>query len=199
MPNNKTLETRIKSEVVDLANALSGLTASFNKLRPPLVESHEQVPQATDQLDKINEQTEQAAQRLLDVVESITQREEAVIADLVKMQELASSIQNSEMLKLVESASAQAKLNLDDAFNMLEALQFQDITSQQMDHAASLLEDIEGKLNGILIIVGHTPNDPDGKKKKRKRAFDPHADMYEKKTNQGDIDSIFETQKSGDS
>ncbi len=199
MPNNKTLETRIKSEVVDLANALSGLTASFNKLRPPLVESHEQVPQATDQLDKINEQTEQAAQRLLDVVESITQREEAVIADLVKMQELASSIQNSEMLKLVESASAQAKLNLDDAFNMLEALQFQDITSQQMDHAASLLEDIEGKLNGILIIVGHTPNDADYKKNKRKRAFDPHADMNEKKTNQGDIDSIFETQNSGDS
>lgn len=199
MPENKTLEKQIKSEVVELAEALSGLMASFNKLRTPLVESHQQVPQATDQLDKISEQTEKAAQQMLDVVESITQREEAVIADLDKIRDLASASQNSEMLKLAESASAQAQLNLDDAFKMLDALQFQDITSQQMDHAASLLEDIESKLNGILVIVGHKSSENGGRKKKRERAFDPHADMYDKKTDQSDIDSIFEAQRTEDS
>ena len=199
MPENKTLEKRIKSEVVELAKALSGLMASFNKLRTPLVESHKQVPQATDQLDKISEQTEQAAHQMLDVVESITQREEAVIADLNKIRDLATTSQNSEISKLVESASIQAQLNLDDAFKMLDALQFQDITSQQMDHAASLLEDIERKLSGILTIVGYEASKNGDMEKKRERAFDPHADMYDKKTDQSDIDSIFETQQTGDS
>ena len=40
-----------------------------------------------------------------------------------------------------------------DAFSIMDTLQFQDITSQQMNHAASLLEDIEVKLNKIVQVL----------------------------------------------
>lgn len=198
MLEDSALGKQIRIEVEELAEALNGLIASFDKLKAPLVESHSQVPQATDQLDKISEQTEQAAQKMLDVVESITQREESVVADLERIHELASD-KDAEIAALAESASKQARLNLDDAFTMLDALQFQDITSQQMDHAASLLEDIESKLNDILSMVGHKTDNSSMNKARKQRAYDPHADMYDKKTDQRDIDSLFEAQKTGES
>jgi hypothetical protein len=73
-------------------------------------------------------------------------------------------------------------------------LQFQDITAQQMDHAASLLEDTENKLQSILKTLGAPEaagleGAVGGSRKAR--AFDPHADYVDRKTDQKDIDSLF--------
>jgi hypothetical protein len=74
----------------------------------------------------------------------------------------------------------------------MEALQFQDITAQQMDHAASLLEDVEGKLHGIIsTLVGQGDMPAVPKATAKKRAYDPHADMVDKKTDQDTIDTLF--------
>ncbi len=86
-----------------------------------------------------------------------------------------------------------ANTNLNDAFALMDALQFQDITSQQMDHAAALLEEIESRLHmraedyrrraAAEIVASNRP--------KKARAYDPHADLFERKTEQKEIDTLF--------
>lgn len=194
MSGPEQLQTRIQQEISELTASVSGLIENFHRLRNPLVESHEKVPQATMQLDKISEQTEAAAHRLLDLVEQITEREDQVLAGLAEISKALENGDTAAIRPVVSKLNMYANTTLSNAYTMIDALQFQDITSQQMNHAAALLEDIQGKLHSILeIIVGDTFTACFGNllAARKDRAYDPHADMCDRRTQQEDIDNLF--------
>jgi len=193
MSTPTTLQTRIQQEIAELTTSISGMVSNFRKLQRPLIESREKVPQATTQLDKISKQTEAATTQMLDVVEQITQREEEVIRGIGIISEKVRSGDTSDVDALAQGLIGKATDNLNNAFSIMESLQFQDITAQQMDHAAALLEEIETKLHNILQNFGpadtaaaHEPGP------RKNRAYDPHADFVDRRTDQADIDSLFE-------
>lgn len=193
MAGSEVLKTKIHHEITELTSAINGIIETFRKMKNPLVETHEKVPQATVQLDKISEQTEAAAHQMLDRVEQITQREGDVIQGLEKLKEVADKDQLSSISAAVGEIIVKANDNLDDAYMIMDALQFQDITAQQMNHAASLLEDIEGRLNVILSTLNGDESKGDGEAAQRKvRVYDPHADLFDKKTDQSAVDSLFD-------
>ena len=98
-----------------------------------------------------------------------------------------------EVQELLSTLSAKAETNLADAYTIMDTLQFQDITAQQIDHAASLLEVIETKLHDIgNVIDGEAPTIPSEVKKDR--AFDPNADLFTNKTDQAAIDDLISQQ-----
>lgn len=195
MAGQTALQSKIQQEIAELSTALSKAVESFRQVQNPLQESREKVPQATDQLDKISEQTEAAAHQMLDRIEQITQREEDIISGLDTIRSQAPADTAVDLGTLIESLTEKANTNLNDAFMIMDALQFQDITAQQMNHAAALLEDIESKLKHILLAITGRPADnapgSDEERKQRDRVYDPHADFSDKQTQQEDIDSIF--------
>ncbi len=189
-----SLQVKIQREISELTVSVSNLVDNFRKLKRPLVESQETVPQATNQLDKISQQTEAATHQMLDRIEHITQREEEVIRGIGDIKAKAQAGDQQAVCLLADSLATKVNENLNDAFQIMDSLQFQDITAQQMDHAASLLEDLEGKLHQVLKSVsGPEPELVPEPQARRVRAYDPHADLFEKKTNQEDIDSLFKT------
>jgi chemotaxis regulatin CheY-phosphate phosphatase CheZ len=200
MPGSPTLRDKIEVEMKDLAVSINGIVEAFRKMQNPLSESRENVPKATQQLDKITEQTEMATHRMLDVIEQLTSRQQEVIDGLKQVKTMIST-GGAEVNSLVDRLIEQSDKSYNDAYTIMDALQFQDITSQQINHAASLLEDIGGKLHQIIAVMhgqsgtasaNWTANDAKG------RVFDPHADMVDKITKQEDIDSLFDkNQKAG--
>lgn len=196
MAGSEILRNKIHHEITELTSAINGIIETFRKMKNPLLETHEKVPQATVQLDKISEQTEAAAHQMLDRVEQITQREGDVIQGLEQLKEDADKAQQTSIAKSVGDIITKANDNLEDAYMIMDALQFQDITAQQMNHAASLLEDIEGRLQAILSTLNGEGTQGDGESPKRKvRVYDPHADLFDKKTDQSAVDSIFDKAK----
>lgn len=195
MSGSESLQSRIQKEIEELTTSVSGLVENFRRLKSPLVESREKVPQATSQLDKISEQTEAATHCVLDIVEAITQREEQVMAGLMQIAHMADTANLAGVSALAQSLQNHANTTLNDAFTIMNALQFQDITSQQMNHAASILEDIEAKLQNILNVIGGDEfrQSVDTLAPRKERAYDPHADMCDRRTQQADIDSLFST------
>ncbi|MCP4673955.1 MAG: protein phosphatase CheZ, partial [Deltaproteobacteria bacterium] len=184
---------KIQREIFELTTSIAGLVAGFKKLKRPLAESHEKVPQATDQLDKISEQTEAAAHQMLDQIEHITQREDELIKCAEQVKAKIEDGETTEAVPMIDNIVEMANNNLNDAYMIMDSLQFQDITAQQMDHAASILEDIEIKLDSILATMGDSVrSDREARGLKKNRAYDPHADLFARKTNQEDIDSLFE-------
>ncbi|MEW6049879.1 MAG: protein phosphatase CheZ [Candidatus Zixiibacteriota bacterium] len=199
MTDTQDIYGRLQSELSSIALSVSGLLEAVRQIREPLVESQQKVPQATNQLDKISAQTEAAAHRMLDVVEHITQREEDVITGLAQLIAMIDARQQADVAMLITAIRQKAESNLNDAYAIMEALQFQDITSQQMNHAASLLEDIEDRLQNILGGFGPGGSSASGEDPARTRptrAFDPHADLANKQARQTDIDSMFAKAKS---
>lgn len=191
MAGQNALQTKIQREIGELSEALTRIVESFKQVQSPLQESKEKVPQATNQLDKISEQTEAAAHQMLDRIEKITQREDEIILGLARFADLAAIKADAELSGLAKSLTEKANTNLNDAFTIMDALQFQDITAQQMNHAAALLEDIEQKLQNILAAISGEAPTNETPAEHRTRIYDPHADFSDKQTQQEDIDSLF--------
>ncbi len=193
MSVTENVQMKIQHEISGLSEAISKLVDNLRSLKRPLVESRAQVPQATDQLDKISQQTEAATQQMLDKVEHVMQREEEIVNDMAQLKEKVLAGDVEAVNATAEAVAERANANLNDVYLIMDALQFQDITAQQMDHAASILEDIEGKLQNILSRTGDDQEcvaEP-GDGNRKKRAYDPHADLFNQKTKQEDIDTIF--------
>ncbi|MEA3296296.1 MAG: protein phosphatase CheZ [candidate division Zixibacteria bacterium] len=194
MIDSNGLQDKLQKEMGELASSIDQIMSKFSELNNPLNESKEKVPRATEQLDKISKQTESATTQMLDKIELIVQRVEESITGLGQIKGLvaASKIEEIEPLadKLIEGATS----TRDDAYNLMDALQFQDITSQQMNHAASLLEEIQSRLSRITMVLqgksSQTPTE-DSTPDKKERVYDPHADLFDKKTDQSAIDDLF--------
>jgi chemotaxis regulatin CheY-phosphate phosphatase CheZ len=191
MAGQNALQAKVQREIGELSEALTRIVESFKQVQSPLQESKEKVPQATNQLDKISEQTEAAAHQMLDRIEKITQREDEIILGLARFAEADSIRSDTDLSALATSLTEKANTNLNDAFMIMDVLQFQDITAQQMNHAAALLEDIEQKLQNILAAISGEEPDEEVPIEHRTRVFDPHAEFTDKQTQQEDIDSLF--------
>ncbi len=191
MTISSALKTKIQQEVEELTTSINSIVDTFRSMKTPLVESHEKVPQATVQLDKIADQTEDAAHKMLDKIEAITQGEEKVIEQLKALPDHPSCSLDLDASPLKEIV-AQSQDNLDNVYMVMDALQFQDITTQQIQHAAALLEDVEGKLQRIVSVVTGEPVSSEKADKPKQRVYDPHAEFQDRKADQADIDNIFE-------
>ncbi len=195
MPDRNDLPTKIQNEIRELAGSIRDVVDKFRELKDPLAESSKKVPIATEQLDKVSEQTEAATHRMLDTVEKITQREDEMIQGLKRIKKLTADLGVADLGTIVDELIRKATTTVNDAYSIMDTLQFQDITSQQMSHAATLLDEVEDKLDQIVVVLHDKDMDPSEsprqRKVKRVRTFDPNADMFDKKTDQTEIDDMI--------
>ena len=193
MSNHEEMQETIKKEIFEIATNIGEIVNNYKKLKSPLMESQEKVPRATDHLDKINEQTEAAAQRMLDTVEKITQREEELIQGLNLIRDDVTGNNVKKIKKIIDGLIKKATENSNDTFAIMDALQFQDITSQQLNYAVHMLEDLQTKIGNIVTVMNgeDVPVEKDNNHINTATVYDPNADMFTKKTEQTDIDDIF--------
>ncbi len=194
MSENQPLQYRIQEEIAELAASVNQIVTKFKELQNPLEESREKVPKATEQLDKISEQTEAATHQMLDRVEKIVQQVEDSKKGLDEIKDCASDGRTGDISALADDLIEKANVTCNDAYTIMDALQFQDITAQQMNHAASLLEDIEFRLQNIMGALKDQPDDKaddENGRDRKARVYDPHADLFDKKTDQSAIDDLF--------
>lgn len=199
MADTNKLQMKIQEEIAGLTRSINDIIKNFKDLKNPLQESQDKVPLATNQLDKISEQTEAATHHMLDLIEGVSMREEEMMSGLTELKEQFGE-GNAKAVEQIDALMSKAEANVNDAFTIMNALQFQDITSQQVNHAAALLEEIETKLRQIQQFFGLNCSGEEGDEEaeqRKQRVYDPHADLYEKKTEQQEVDSLFDRVRNG--
>ncbi len=198
MSNNPTLQEKIQNEIAALAESITDAVEKFKQLQHPLTESSEHVPKATHQLDKITQQTEAATHQMLDLIEGIVQREESLKKGLGETINEIAEGKTQEASTRLEGLTEMADTTCNDAYTIMDALQFQDITAQQVNHAAALLDALDTKLKHALrVMAGGGAGDDEAEETASapERAYDPHADLFEKRTEQDEIDNLFSQKK----
>jgi chemotaxis regulatin CheY-phosphate phosphatase CheZ len=95
-----------------------------------------------------------------------------------------------------DAAKDTRSLLRDELFRVISCLQFQDITSQQLNYASTVLEDLEERLNSLVRLIDHSlPEEPreNGHASTPiiNATFDPHASTREASTRQALADEIF--------
>lgn len=84
----------------------------------------------------------------------------------------------------------------EELFRVITCLQFQDITSQQLSYASTVLEDLEQRLNSLVRLIDHSlPDEPSSNGHAATnitaRHFDPEASTRDASTRQAVADEIF--------
>ena len=198
MPENKPKMTeQIRRELKELTDSISVMMSTFRQIKQPMQESSDKLPTTTSQLERVTEQTEHATHKMLDIVENISNRETEISESIQKVKTLIPEDVlngNEELTKLIDTIVSNSEVNINDSYGIMDALQFQDITTQQIDHAISLLDDVEEKLHTMLKAVGIKQQA--AAKAPRKKAFDPNARFpQENPKQQADIDQIISNLK----
>ncbi len=183
---NPEMVDKIRRELNELTSSISKMMELFRQIKQPIQESSEKVPSTTLQLERVTQQTEKATHQVLDIVELLTNRNSEIVELCHKIDSAleAGSGKTAEVGKLLEGIMNNANANLNDTMVIMEALQFQDITSQQIDHAVSQLEDVESKLKTLLVSTGMAKANEVVQNGKKNRAFDPNANYGSDHQNQ---------------
>jgi chemotaxis regulatin CheY-phosphate phosphatase CheZ len=189
-------------ELRDLAASLSEIVKGIRVAQEPILESQRKVPQATEQLEKITRQTEDATHRVLDMAEHITSREseiESLLKDLRRSLPATYFRNNSKAKALIERIRECAHQNQAAAYDIMDALQFQDITSQQIDHAITLLEQVQNRLQEVLMELAGEEHPAAPGEKRKERAYDPNAHFSTGDNNdkQSSVDELVDSLSRG--
>jgi len=149
------------------------------------------------QLQKVTSTTEEATNKILDVAEKLDEDQMKIIALIEELEELTRSGSAESAASMFEEVKAKVYQNQESAFLIMDYLQFQDITAQQIAGAYSLLSDTEKTLVYVSDLLKHFDTDRrkfDGAiHKLDPRSFNENATFESKHVLQAAIDELFET------
>lgn len=146
------------------------------------------------QLQRITATTEEATNKILDVAERLDEDQNRIIKSL---DELKNITDRDELNQKIDQIKEMAHSNQESAFTIIDYLQFQDITAQQIAGAYSLLSDTEKTLlyvSNLLKEFDMGDNSPEFNLPEiDRKAFNADAAFTDKGNIQNLIDDLFET------
>jgi len=129
-------ESHFQDELRDLLNHIEQTKADLVEIRPKHL-SENKIPEASDQLDHVLLATEEAASRIMDSAEELS--------------ELAATMDGETGEKLMAIST-----------HIFEASSFQDITGQRVTKVVNTLKYLEEKLAMLARTIGDTDSASDG-------------------------------------
>ena len=187
--NEDKLLDKINSNIKELTINLSEMFESLQIISGPIKESTENMPLATDHLSKITKQTELATNQILDKLDAMTERDSEALEIIVgEIEKLGDSKTGDTIKKTLVKLENAFSSDLNDSYEIMESLQFQDITSQRIGFITTLLDGVEHKLNTLLNALGEVTK---LKKIVAKDYFDPTAEYTDSKDRQSLVDKVI--------
>ncbi|MHB9030965.1 MAG: protein phosphatase CheZ, partial [Candidatus Latescibacterota bacterium] len=172
-------------QIAKLVFFIEEIIPLLQTIHSSLHQSTELIPSATEKLDKVTSATEMATTEVMDIVDNVISRLNSMSSNLDSIEKNAGNPDAAVPLnaKIAEIRS-QINGSQDDLFSLMNALQFQDITTQQINSIGSVIESVYGKLSELLHGF-----DDDGRAlgMVKTGTFDPNAEY--------DFDRSAETQR----
>jgi chemotaxis regulatin CheY-phosphate phosphatase CheZ len=154
------------------------------------------IQQTGDQLHKVTQTTENATQQILDAVEKViasqANNSQQILELLAVMEEDADSLSPEILIKTLKQLASDIETEQTDTFQIMDYLQFQDITAQQIEQAYQLLGEAEKKLVSVmqtfkLYDLKDLEENPIVAK-----MHDPNAEYSSAEEKQKQIDALFD-------
>jgi chemotaxis regulatin CheY-phosphate phosphatase CheZ len=113
--------------------------------------STEMIPSASEKLGKVTSATELATTEVMDIVDNVIARLNTMSTYLDEIEEQASNPASGDLIKgKISDIRNEISGSQDDLFSIMNALQFQDITTQQINSIGSVIDSVHTKLTELL-------------------------------------------------
>ena len=159
----------------------------FDTIQDSLKQSSSLIPKASEKLGKVSSATEMAATEVMDIVDNVIERLNKMTENLAAIEEKIGE-ESAEMVKDKTTAiREEIDGSQDDLFSIMNALQFQDITTQQINGISETIENVHYK---IAELLSGFQDEGISLMDVKKVSFDPNAEY--------DFDRSAESQKMAD-
>ncbi len=144
-----TVPARARQEIGELTFYLEQALRNLAEVNAQIIGSSETMPGVLHDLREIIAMTESATVRVLDETEALVD-EGREVAGLIAELRAAASPDTTERLEKVDAYVSHAT---DRAMAIISALEFQDLTTQKVQRAFGLLEEVLDRLGRIRVLV----------------------------------------------
>lgn len=161
-------------QIAKLVVFIEEIIPLLQSIHKNLHQSTELIPSASEKLDKVTSATELATTEVMDIVDNVISRLNNITASVDALEELVQPAESDSAKEKIEEIRTEISGSQDDLFSIMNALQFQDITTQQINGIASVIDSVQYKLSELLQGF-----DDEGKMVARERpaSFDPNAEF----------------------
>jgi chemotaxis regulatin CheY-phosphate phosphatase CheZ len=190
-PTPASRRPRLSVTLADLPHLLEHAHSEINDLLDRLKQSRgalqatavDKLSHTQDKLREVTSATELAATDIMDACDRATSKLDAL-----------DDLEGAADYDRPRAASLHMELR-DELFTMMAALQFQDLTTQMLSHANSVLTEVENRLQDVAKIFEGTPlaESAKGLDLSASLTFDPNATVHDADKRQAIADSVFGT------
>lgn len=143
----------VKGELGEIIRLIQSTKDKVDSLEPSLELSSQNVPNVTKTLEYVNSTTEEAAANLIQYCDDLTSIYSELsehFRDVEKYIENGNKDMSLSKIEIIDSLVSKAE---EIGFNILQALEFQDITEQKINKVIKNVEEIGARLGAILGYV----------------------------------------------
>ncbi len=179
---------RYMPQIAKLVYFIEEVIPLLQSIQSDLHQSTEMIPSATEKLGKVTSATEMATTEVMDIVDNVIARLDTISSNLDAIEEKVVEPAPADFIKeKVALIRDEISGSQDDLFSIMNALQFQDITTQQINSIGSVIDTVQNKLGDLLKGF-----DDEGINfaRLRRQSFDPNAEF--------DFDRSAESQRLAD-
>ena len=142
------------------------------------------------QLTKVTEATGKATSNIMDITDQIVEDQNYYMAEVTKLKTLVGE-ENADAQKILDEMLLKIQEDQGNAYKIWDFLQFQDITTQQIEYAYNLLREAESKLVRVSDRLGGLDEVEMELFEEHNTAYDPDADFEYGGNRQDMIDELI--------
>jgi chemotaxis regulatin CheY-phosphate phosphatase CheZ len=143
----------IKSEIGELLKLIMETKSRIDEIEPTLVTSNKNIPNILKTLESVSETTEDATLTLMESADSLNNYYQEFISELEDLEDVMYKKDPNTAVRKIDKLK-DAMENVDKlTFNILHALEFQDITEQKINKVISAVGEIGARIGAILGFI----------------------------------------------
>jgi len=146
----KDIDVNIKGEIGELLKLLIDTKNKVDSVEPSVVESNKDVPYVAKTLESVNEFTEKAALNLMEAADNMSNFFADLNEEIGKVEKALKRNDLDDFNRLIKQFEDKLKKAEDLGFQILQALEFQDINEQKSRKIIKKVEEIGARLGTIL-------------------------------------------------
>ena len=127
--------------LIKLVYFIEEIVPLLNTIHASLHQTNSMIPTATEKLGKVTSATEMAATEVMDIVDNVINRLNTMTDQLDSIENCGA--EDCDSSKQIAAIRAEIDGSQDDLFSIMNALQFQDITTQQINSIVSTIDTVQ--------------------------------------------------------
>ncbi|ADR18846.1 protein phosphatase CheZ [Calditerrivibrio nitroreducens] len=141
-------------ELFEVVQFFNESIKKISTARDVVEDSYEDLPIFEKVLKDVVKDTKSASEKILNLTDNINFNISEIKDNITLLKEALKNDELNKALGLVDRLVDKAIEGQDIAFDMISALEFQDITKQKIDKLLKVVKDLEKKLSDLIIKFG---------------------------------------------